>query len=200
MPTTVPPAQRNKASGFKASSKKGNQASSQIDMYHSYWAPTRRTTSTARCTATRCIGYARDYWWAYRFLFMMANRALRAPGDPAGAGLPPRGQHAGGRRDAGDAAQLGDRARSGGAPAVQRRRRGAVNNGDSGWTRRPPQREWDFKFMETPWEALTVFDDRFNYLNMMKLRSVWVPDLAFIGNGSRWQHGLATSRSRWPRC
>ena len=45
------------------------------------------------------------------------------------------------------------------------------------------QREWDFKFMETPYEALTVFNERFNYLNIMKLRAVWVPELAFVGNG-----------------
>ena len=43
------------------------------------------------------------------------------------------------------------------------------------------QRAWDFKFLETPSEALKIFDERFNYLNVMKLRSVWVPEQGWIG-------------------
>ena len=54
------------------------------------------------------------------------------------------------------------------------------------------QRAWDFRFMETPFQALATFDTRFNYLNVMKLRSVWVPEQAFIeGEGGTSSRNVA---------
>ena len=54
------------------------------------------------------------------------------------------------------------------------------------------QRAWDFKFLETPFQSLQIFDERFNYLNVMKLRSVWVPEQAFIeGEGGTSSRNVA---------
>jgi hypothetical protein len=177
----VPPAQRNKASGFKASSQKGNQSVRQIDIWHSYWAVNQKNEEHGSMYGYPRIGFARDYWWAYRFLFMMSNRAYERLAIPPVLAYHPEGStlvdaETGETRPNWEIAlEAAERIRANAVAAVPSTM--ATAGLDSSAT----QREWDFKFMETPWESLKVFDDRFNYINIMKLRSIWVPDLAFIG-------------------
>lgn len=179
----VPPAQRNKASGFRTGRQKGNQAQREIDIYHSYWATNQKDDEHGSVYGYPRIGFARDYWWMYRFLFMMSGRAYERLAIPPVLAYHPEGQtvvdsETGESRENWELAlEAAERLRSNAVAAVPSTMATAGLDGST------TQREWDFKFMETPFEALRIFDERFNYLNVMKLRSCWVPELAFVGNG-----------------
>jgi hypothetical protein len=176
--------------GVRTTKKKGkkttggaNQGVQQIDIYHAYWAVNQKDDEHGSMYGYPLSGYARDYWWSYRFLFMMANRAYERLAIPPILAYHPEGstlvdaENQEYRPNWEIALEAAERLRSNAVAAVP------STMATAGLDASTTQREWDFKFMETPYEALTVFNERFNYLNVMKLRSVWVPELAFVGNG-----------------
>jgi hypothetical protein len=176
--------------GTRTTKKKGkkttggaNQGVQQIDIYHAYWAVNQKDDEHGSMYGYPLTGYARDYWWSYRFLFMMANRAYERLAIPPILAYHPEGstlvdaETQEYRPNWEIALEAAERLRSNAVAAVP------STMATAGLDASTTQREWDFKFMETPYEALTVFNERFNYLNTMKLRSVWVPELAFVGNG-----------------
>ena len=168
---------RRKTSNAKA------QGVQQYDVYHAYWAAHMKDDEHGSMYGYPLVGFARDYWWAYRFLFMMSNRAYERLAIPPVLAYHPEGstlvdaETQEMRPNWEIALEAAERLRSNAVAAVP------STMATAGLDASTTQREWDFKFMETPYEALTVFNERFNYLNVMKLRSVWVPELAFIGNG-----------------
>jgi hypothetical protein len=90
-----------------------------------------------------------------------------------------------------------DRAQRGREAAVERHRRGSVNSGGSSGLEEKGtvKREWEFEFLE-PKNAnvSTSSTSAFNYLDVMKLRSLWVPEQAFIegeGGTSVTQRGIS---------
>jgi hypothetical protein len=176
--------------GTRTTKKKGkkttggaNQGVQQIDIYHAYWAVNQKDDEHGSMYGYPLTGFARDYWWSYRFLFMMANRAYERLAIPPVLAYHPEGttlvdtEAQEYRPNWEIALEAAERLRSNAVAAVP------STMATAGLDASTTQREWDFKFMETPYEALTVFNERFNYLNTMKLRSVWVPELAFVGNG-----------------
>lgn len=179
----VPPAQRNRASGFKSQSSKGNQAQREIDIYHAYWGVNQKDQEHGSMYGYPRVAFARDYWWAYRFLYGLSNRAYERLAIPSlvahyPPGVTPMGDGTS-RNNWELAIEAAERLRSNGIAAVP-----SSMATTAGLDSSSSMREWEFTFMETPYEALTIFDNRFNYLNVMKLRSVWVPELAFMGNGT----------------
>jgi hypothetical protein len=171
------------ATGKKKKKATGKGGVQQIDIYHAYWAVNQKDDEHGSMYGYPLAGYARDYWWSYRFLFMMANRAYERLAIPPILAYHPEGSTL---VDAETqeyrpkweiALEAAERLRSNAVAAVP------STMATAGLDASTTQREWDFKFMETPYEALTVFNERFNYLNTMKLRAVWVPELAFVGNG-----------------
>lgn len=175
-------AQTTKKKG-KSTSGGSNQGIQQIDIYHAYWAVNQKDDEHGSMYGYPLTGFARDYWWSYRFLFMMANRAYERLAIPPILAYHPEGstlvdaETQEYRPNWEIALEAAERLRSNAVAAVP------STMATAGLDASTTQREWDFKFMETPYEALTVFNERFNYLNVMKLRSVWVPELAFVGNG-----------------
>ncbi len=176
--------------GTRTTKKKGkkttggnNQGVQQIDIYHAYWAVNQKDDEHGSMYGYPLVGFSRDYWWSYRFLFMMANRAYERLAIPPILAYHPEGstlvdaESQEYRPNWEIALEAAERLRSNAVAAVP------STMATAGLDASTTQREWDFKFMETPYEALTVFNERFNYLNVMKLRSVWVPELAFVGNG-----------------
>src|SRR4051794_8344528 len=176
--------------GTRTTKKKGkkttggaNQGVQQIDIYHAYWAVNQKDDEHGSMYGYPLTGYARDYWWSYRFLFMMANRAYERLAIPPVLAYHPEGstlvdaEAQEYRPNWEIALEAAERLRSNAVAAVP------STMATAGLDASTTQREWDFKFMETPYEALTVFNERFNYINIMKLRAVWVPELAFVGNG-----------------
>jgi hypothetical protein len=180
---TAPQGTRTTKKAGKKTSGGANQGIQQIDIYHAYWAVNQKDDEHGSMYGYPLTGFARDYWWSYRFLFMMANRAYERLALPPILAYHPEGstlvdaEAQEYRPNWEIALEAAERLRSNAVAAVP------STMATAGLDASTTQREWDFKFMETPYEALTVFNERFNYLNVMKLRSVWVPELAFVGNG-----------------
>ena len=166
----------------------------EIDVYHSLWGTNAKDDEMGSIYGFPRTGHARDYWWAYKFLFQLSNRAYERLAIPPVLAFHPEGssvvdEETGEMRPNWEIAlEMADRLRSNAVAAVPSTMAEA-GIGDTSNT----QRAWDFKYMETPSQALQVFDTRFNYLNVMKLRSVWVPEQAFIeGEGGTSSRNVAS--------
>jgi hypothetical protein len=194
----VPAAQRTKAMGFKAQNKKGSQAGKIIDVFHALWGTNQKDEEDGSIYGYPRVAYARDYWWAYRMLYGFSNRAYERLAIPPVIARYPIGttviDDISGERleNQAIALEMAERIRSNAVAAVPSTMQ--TTGMDASATNVP---EWDFKFMETPTEALTVFDARFNYLNVMKLRSIWVPEQAFIeGAGGQSSRNVASQMAQ----
>ena len=187
----TPPGQTNRSSGFRASRK--NETIKEIDVFHSYWGTHNKDDEEGSIFGYPLIAHARDYWWAYRFLFMMSNRAYERVAIPPLLAYHPPGNTVIDETDGTTqpnweiALEMGERLRSNAIGAVpsQMAQTGLDTTSNT-------QREWDFKFLETASDSLKQFDERFNYLNVMKLRSVMVPEQALIeGEGGTSSRNVA---------
>lgn len=175
----IPATQRRRSTGFKTSQK--NQGQQEIDIYHALWATNMKDDEHGSMYGYPRTGFARDYWWTYRYLFGMSNRSYERMAIPPVLAFHPEGStvidELGNTRPNWEIAlEMAERLRNNAVAAVP----STMAEGAPGEASNT-QRAWDFKFMDTPTEALSVYDARFNYLNVMKLRAVWVPDMAFMG-------------------
>jgi hypothetical protein len=166
----------------KTGGKKTAKGVMEIDIYHALWATNQKDQEHGSIYGYPLTGYARFYWWTYNFLAGLSNRGYERLAIPPVLAFHPEGSTvvdsaSGATRPNWEIAlEMAERLRSNAVAAVPSTmaEAGIAETSNS-------QRAWDFKFLETPHEALQVFDARFNYLNVMKLRSVWVPELAFTG-------------------
>ena len=179
------------AGGGGGNKKKGVM---EIDVYHSLWGTNQKDDEHGSIYGWPRTGYARDYWWSYKFLFQLSNRGYERVAIPPVVAFHPEGssvvdEETGETRPNWEIAlEMADRLRSNAVAAVPSTMAEA-GMGESSNT----QRAWDFKFLETPFQSLQGFDARFNYLNVMKLRSVWVPEQAFIeGEGGTSSRNVAS--------
>ena len=170
-----------------------NKGVMEIDVYHSLWGTNAKDDEHGSIYGFPRTGHARDYWWSYKFLFQLSNRGYERVAIPPVVAFHPEGNSVideitGETRPNWEIAlEMADRLRSNAVAAVPSTMAEA-GMGESSNT----QRAWDFKFLETPWQSLQGFDNRFNYLNVMKLRSVWVPEQAFIeGEGGTSSRNVA---------
>ena len=165
----------------------------EIDVYHSLWGTNAKDDELGSIYGFPRTGHARDYWWTYKFLFQISNRGYERIAVPPVIAFHPEGSSTI-DEETGEtqpnwqiALEMADRLRSNAVAAVP----STMAESGLGETS-SSQRAWDFKFLETPSQGLTVFDARFNYLNVMKLRSVWVPEQAFIeGEGGTSSRNVA---------
>jgi hypothetical protein len=186
----APQVQRTTA---KSAGKGKQQGVMEIDVYHSLWGTNAKDDELGSIYGFPRTGHARDYWWAYKFLFQLSNRGYERVAVPPVIAFHPEGssiidEETGETRPNFEIAlEMADRLRSNAVAAVPSTMAEA-GLGEASTS----QRAWDFKFLETPSEALRIFDARFNYLNVMKLRSVWVPEQAFIeGEGGTSSRNVA---------
>ena len=177
----------------KSGAGQKKKAVMEIDTYHSLWATNAKDDELGSIYGFPRTGHARDYWWAYKFLFQLSNRGYERIAIPPVLAYHPEGssvvdEGTGEMRPNWEIAlEMADRLRSNAVAAVPSTM-AESGLGDTSNT----QRGWDFKFLETPSQALQIFDARFNYLNVMKLRSVWVPEQAFIeGEGGTSSRNVA---------
>jgi hypothetical protein len=175
------------------SKNKKAKALMEIDVYHSMWGTNAKDDELGSIYGFPRTGHARDYWWAYKFLFQLSNRGYERIAIPPVLAYHPEGssvvdESTGEMRPNWEIAlEMADRLRSNAVAAVPSTM-AESGLGDASNT----QRGWDFKFLETPSQALQIFDARFNYLNVMKLRAVWVPEQAFIeGEGGTSSRNVA---------
>jgi hypothetical protein len=179
---TLPTTSASEDATRGAKKKKTGQGQMQIDVYHAMWATNQKDAEHGSIYGYPLTGYARDYWWTYKFLFGLSNRGYERLAIPPVLAYHPEGSTivdgaTGETRPNWEIAlEMAERLRSNAVAAVPSTMAEA-GVGEASNT----QRAWDFKYLDTPSEALSVFDDRFNYLNVMKLRACWVPELAFTG-------------------
>ena len=179
----VPPAQRGAGQGFKSRNKGSSQAQREIDIYHSLWATHQKDEEHGSIYGYPLTGYAREYWWDYNFYRGLRRRAFERMAIPPVTVYHPEGstvidETTGDKRPNWEIAiEMGERLR-GNAVAAVPSTMAEAGVGEVSST----QRAWEAKFMDVPTDSLKVFDQVFNYLNVMKLRSVWVPEMAFVGN------------------
>jgi len=179
--------------GAKQARSKKQKGVMEIDVYHSLWGTNAKDDEHGSIYGFPRTGHARDYWWAYKFLFQLSNRGYERIAIPPVVAYHPEGSSVI-DDETGEtqpnwqiALEMADRLRSNAVAAVPSTMAEA-GLGEASTS----QRAWDFKFLETPFQSLQVFDARFNYLNVMKLRSVWVPEQAFIeGEGGTSSRNVA---------
>ena len=126
------------------------------------------------------LGYAYPYWWSYWFRWAIADRAFERKGDPAILVRHPEGD-----LDLGDgqvisnaeyALLIGDRLRAGAAIAMPSTPYMGLDDKPSSLP------EWSIEFLKGGVE-LDPFDNSFDYLDVQKLRAIFVPEQALIEGG-----------------
>lgn len=190
----ISPAQRGKRRGVKTrSSKKGNQNTIEIDVFHSLWATNDRDSVFGNIYGRPRIRHAYRYWWSYWWRWGQYDRAFERMAVPPIVAYHPDGSWT--DPESGEkipyqtiALNAAERLRSNAIAAVP------STLASSGLDEKGTQkREWEFEFVEPKGGAnFSHFDVAFNYLDVMKLRSIWVPEQAFIeGEGGTSSRNVA---------
>jgi hypothetical protein len=177
-------------SGAKAQrDENGEITSYDIDLYHALWFTNEKEQNFGSIFGYPRLGYALRYWWSYWLRWTIADRAFERKGDPSVIVRHPEGEfineQTGERMDYGEYALLmGERMRSGGVIALP----------SEVWedaTGRGSTRQWDIEFTT---EAVNFdpFDKSFDYLDVQKLRSLFIPEQAFLeGKGGTSSRNVA---------
>ncbi len=139
------------------------------------------------------IGYAFRYWWSYWYRWALADRHFEKDADPSlivkYPDLPENElvDEAGNTIDYRELALgIGEQARSGSTIAMPSNTH--ESEADGRITNVP---EWDIKALEGTGN-FDVFDKTFERLEVLKLRSVWVPEQAFLeGSGGSSSRNVA---------
>lgn len=158
----------------------GSSGAVEIDVYHALWATNEKESVFGNIFGYPRLGYAFPYWWSYWFRWAIADRAFERKGDPATIVRHPSGDIDLGNGETMPAQEyallMADRLRAGAGIALP-------SQPYTNFEDRPSQvREWDVEFLKGGIE-LDPFDKSFNYLDVQKLRSIFVPEQALIEGG-----------------
>lgn len=167
----------------------GTAKTYKLDLYHSLWVTNERAQNFSSIWGYPRLGYAYRYWWSYWFRWAIADRAFERKADPSVKVHHPEGSfvnEANGQiTDYGEyALELGERMRSGGVLAMP----SEVYEGPNG---PGTVRQWDIDFTK---DAVNFepFDKSFEYLDVQKLRSLFIPEQAFLeGRGGTSSRNVA---------
>jgi hypothetical protein len=167
-----------------------NQESSyKVDVYHSLWVTNERDAAFGSVFGYPRLGYAYRYWWSYWFRWAIADRAFERKADPSVLVRYPEGYFVdpltGLETSYQDyALEMGARMRSGGVIAMPSEPFEDANG-------RGTLRQWDIEFTK---DAVNFepFDKSFEYLDVQKLRSLFIPEQAFLeGKGGTSSRNVA---------
>jgi len=160
-----------------------------IDLAHSLWATNEKDANFGSVFGYPALGYSYSYWWSYWFRWAIADRAFERKADPSVLVYHPDGQFT--NPDTGEtmsyseyALLMGERMRSGGVIALP----SEVYEDANG---RGTMRQWEIDFTK---DAVNFqpFDDSFEYLDVQKLRSLCIPEQAFLeGKGGTSSRNVA---------
>lgn len=174
-------------------SKKGsNEGELEIDVYHSLWITNDRDSVFGNVFGYPRIGHAYNYWWSYWKDHWLSDRHFEKDSDPPTIVRHPEGNYT--DPETGDtisfrdlALDIGDRVRSGSTIAIP-------SDVYSNFEDRPSNTyKWDIDFLKGGGN-FQAFTEMFDYLNVMKLRSVWVPEQALIeGKGGQSSRNVAST-------
>lgn len=167
----------------------GQEEAPTVDLYHSLWATNEKDSVFSSLYGYPRIGYAYRYWWSYWYRWTLSDRAFERYALPPMVGRHPAGEfedEEGIRYDYLDVI----------LDAMEQIRAGSIAGipsdphvDDMGNATNVPQ--WDIAYVQGG-DAKWDFDRSFNYLDVLKLRSVWVPEQAFIeGEGGTSSRNVA---------
>lgn len=170
-----------------------NQDKKNINLRHSLWATNEIDSASGSIWGYPRVGYAYRYWWSYWFRWALYDRFFERKADPPYVVYYPTG----GEDYAGDgvsepqsmkaiALSIGESARGGGAIAMP-------GETFTGYDDRPTTtRKWEINELEVKGD-MSHFVESFEYLDVMKLRSLLVPEQAFLeGKGGTSSRNVAS--------
>jgi SPP1 gp7 family putative phage head morphogenesis protein len=170
--------------------QQGDQASFKIDVYHALWATHAKEENFGSIFGFPRLGHAFQYWWSYWFRWAIADRAFEKKADPSTIVRHPDGSFldSGGNEISHReyALEMGERMRSGDTIAMPSEvYMGEIDGKPSGI------RMWDIEFTKEATD-FDPFDKSFDYLDIQKLRSLWIPEQAFLeGKGGTSSRNVA---------
>jgi hypothetical protein len=178
---------------FLPSNDPANDRGRNIGLRHSLWVTNERESVNGSLWGFPRVGYAYRYWWSSWFRWALYDRFFERKADPPYKVYYPTG--GGGDYTAEDdadpismrevALSMGEQARSGGVLAFP---------GDTirGFDDRPTSvREWDIQELEVKGD-MSHFIESFGYLDVMKLRSLFLSELAVTeGSGGTSSRNVA---------
>lgn len=177
------------AQGSKQGGGAGGDDAPTIDVFHSLWSTNDRDSVFDSLYGYPRINYAYRYWWSWNFRWTQSDRAFERFATPPMVGRYPEGIYT--DEDGVQYSNLDvmldalEQIRSNGGVALPS---GVVQADDGSKTNVP---EWSIEFLKSD-APQNAFDKVFNYLDVLKLRSVFVPEQAFIeGEGGSSSRNVA---------
>lgn len=167
----------------------GQEEEFDIDLYHSLWVTNERDQNFGSIYGYPRLGYAYRYWWSYWFRWAIADRAFEKKADPSILIYHPQGSFidpSSGQETAYSdyALNMGYRMRSGGVITLP----STPYEGANGPTN---LREWEITFTKDMVD-FDPFDKSFDYLDIGKIRSLWIPEQALVeGRGGTSSRNVA---------
>jgi hypothetical protein len=160
-----------------------------IDLQHALWVTNERDATFGSVYGYPRLGYAYRYWWSYWFRWAIADRAFERKADPSVLVRYPEGYFidslTGEETSYQEyALEMGSRMRSGGVIALPSEPFEDANG-------RGTVRQWDIDFTK---DAVNFepFDKSFEYLDVQKIRSLFIPEQAFLeGKGGTSSRNVA---------
>jgi len=190
------PSDANTALGITTSGGSGgsNQDSTyKIDLDHSLWVTNEKEAAFGSIFGYPRLGYAYRFWWSYWFRWAIADRAFERKADPSVIVRYPEGYFqdplTGIETSYQEyALEMGSRMRSGGVIALPSEPYEDANG-------RGTLRQWELEFTK---DAINFdpFDNSFSYLDIMKLRALFIPEQSLIeGGGGTSSRNVAAEMS-----
>jgi hypothetical protein len=179
---------------FQVQSVQGSTASNEgdleIDLYHSLWITNERDSVFGNIFGYPRIGPAFNYWWSYWQQHALYDRHFEKDADPPTVVRHPEGNYQ--DPNTGDiiafrdlALDIGDRVRAGSTIAIPSEVYANLEDRPSN------MHKWDLDYLQGGGN-FEAFIESFDYLNVMKLRAVWVPEQALIeGKGGQSSRNVA---------
>lgn len=163
-----------------------------IPLTHSLWNTNEKQSANGSLYGYPRVGYAYRFWWSFWFRWALYDRFFERKADPPYLVYFPTG-YTSDEDDEDSALQnralalaLTDAARSGGGLALPG---DVVRSYDD---RATLLREWEIAELEIKGD-MTHFVESFEYLDVMKLRSLWIPEQAFLeGKGGTSSRNVAS--------
>lgn len=167
-----------------------NDSSKMIDLDHALWVTNDKDSVFGSLWGYPRIGHAYRYWWSYWYTWALSDRHYEKDADPPTVVRYPHERvlddETGEETDTrAIALQIGEDLRSGSTVAMPS---DAVQDYDGKST---GKYEWDITHVNTGGN-FSAFIDRFQYLDVMKMRSVMVPENALVeGSGGTSSRNVA---------
>lgn len=169
-----------------------NEGEMEIDVTHSLWVTHDKDSQFGNIFGYPRIGYAYQHWFSYWHRHYLADRHFEKDSDPPTVVRHPEGHFQ--DPNTGDtiafrdlALDIGDRVRAGSTIAIP-------SEVYTNFEDRPSQMyKWDLDFLKGGGN-FEAFEKAFDYLDVAKLRALWVPEQALIeGKGGQSSRNVAST-------